>query len=187
MTTFEVSFPDPWATLPVRAGGPERVQELSVGLAELGSTAQESISAYLTSVLPALTDLGVSGFAALTIPDPDSGELIQAFCATTAVAAVRGGHEELRDIAEGGLHPDLERDTTDVQVETGAAVRSSAFRFAEELMDDDGVAPYAFEVRYAIPLPEHRIGVLHFETMSLVYLEQLERMFDAIAGTAAVV
>jgi hypothetical protein len=63
-------------------------------------------------------------------------------------------------------------------------VRSSAFRLAAELTDEEGLAPYAAEVRFAVPLGDDRIGILHFETLSLVYLEELEKLFDAIAGTA---
>jgi hypothetical protein len=39
-------------------------------------------------------------------------------------------------------------------------------------------------VRFAFPLPGRRIGVLHFETLSLAGFEELESLFDVIAGTA---
>lgn len=182
MTSLLLDFPEPWAVLPVADGGPAAVEELVRGMGDLGPEAQDATRAYLEALLPALTELGVDGFASLAVPDGDSG-LVQAFCAV-GVAAGPAGEDELRSIAEGGLHPGLDRTTTTAPLPLGTAVRSSAIRFAEELVDHDGLAPYVAEVRFAVPLPEGRIGVLHFETLSLVYLEELERLFDAIAGTA---
>jgi hypothetical protein len=88
--------------------------------------------------------------------------------------------------AEGGRHQGLERDTGMVRLDVGPVVRSSAFRFVPELLDDETIAPYTAEVRFALPLPGGRIGVLHFETLSLACFEHLECLFDTIAGTARV-
>jgi hypothetical protein len=92
----------------------------------------------------------------------------------------------LRAVAEGGPHPGLERDTVTVELSPGRAVRSAAFRFVDELLDDPDVVPFAAEIRFALPLPGRRIGVLHFETPSLRGFEQLGSAFDTIAGTARV-
>ena len=186
MSAIQVRFPDGWAVLPVSSGSQATVDDLVAGLAELGPEAQGAMSEYLHAVLPALADLGVDGFASLALQDADSGSLIEAFCAV-GIAPGPVSEERLRSVAEGGLHPDLERDTTTFRLGLGTAVRSSAVRWAEELVDTDGVAPYAAEVRFACPLDDDRIGILHFETMALVYLEELEELFDAIAGTARVV
>lgn len=186
MTTLTLTFPDPWATLPVDDDGPRTVRDLVAGMAELGDATQEAFDRYLMALLPALADLGVDGFASLALADEESEQLIEAFCAIAVVPSVGAGEPELRAIAEGGLHPGLERETTAIELPVGAGVRSSAIRFAEELRDDEGFAPYAAEVRFAFPLGGDRIGVLHFETLALVYLEELEHLFDAIAATANV-
>jgi hypothetical protein len=73
-----------------------------------------------------------------------------------------------------------------VALPIGPAARSSAIRFAEELVDDDGYAPYAAEIRFAFPIDNRLVGVLHFDTLTLVYLEDLEELFDAIAATVRV-
>jgi hypothetical protein len=180
-----VDFPEDWAVLPVRAGGSDAVGELTSGLDELGEPAQRRAGELLSSLLPELSKLGVDGFASLAMSD-EGGTLVEAVC---AIGVVPGPINEagLRSIAEGGLHPGLERETTVVALPAGSAVRSSAFRFAEELADEEGLAPYAAEVRFAVPLGDgDRIGILHFETLSLVYLEELEELFDAIAETARV-
>jgi hypothetical protein len=186
MSSLQVTFPDEWATLPVRDGGREKVHELVLSLAEAGAEAQQAAEAFFSALLPTLDRWGIAGFASLALPDEESGGLVQAFCAIAVVAAQTGADAELRTIAEDGPHPGLERDTRIVRLPTGAAARSAAFRFAEELLDDEGLAPYAGELRYAIALPGNRVGILHFETLSLVYFAELERLFDAIAGTAQV-
>jgi hypothetical protein len=107
----------------------------------------------------------------LTMPLPPSGG---------------GDDDALRAVAEGGRHPGLERDTMAVELSMGPAVRSSAFRFTPELLDDVTIAPYTAEVRFALPLPGDRIGVLHFETLSLTCFDELEYLVDAIAGTARI-
>ena len=181
MSALQLDFPLPWAVLPTGAGSAETAAALTAGMGELSPEAQAATARYLGALVPALRDLGIDGFASLVIPDEESDSLVQAFCAVGTVAAGTGSP---RDIAEAGPHPGLERDTTGVQLPIGDAVRSSAVRLAEELADDQGWAPYAAEVRYAVPLGDDRVAVLHFETMSLVYREELEDVFDAIAGSA---
>ena len=185
MSALTVRFPDEWATLSVRDSGQAQVRELVTGLAEVGAEAQDAADAFFRAVLPMLEGWGISAFASLALADEESDGLVQAMCAI-AVLAASTDEPELRALAESGPHPGLEWDTTTVQLPLGVAVRSSAIRFAGELLDTDGLAPYALEVRYVLPLGSDRIGVLHFETMSLVYLAELERMFDAIAGTARI-
>lgn len=185
MRTLEVNFPPAWATLPVRNGGPESVHELVSGLAEVGPEAQQAAEAFFTALLSTLDSWGISGFASLALPDEEIGGLVQAFCAI-AVVPTMTGQPELRTLAEAGPHPELERETRTVTLPLGTAVRSSALRFADELRDEDGAAPYSFELRFVVPLGADRAGILHFETLSLVYLEELERMFDSIAATARV-
>lgn len=160
MSALEVTFPDEWLTMPMRAAGG------------------------VTTLLPTLDELHFDGRASLALLDECDGVPVRAFC---AVGAVPGrGAVRVRAVAEGGPHPGLERDTVTVQLAVGPAVRSSAFRFVPELLDDASIAPYAAEVRFAFPLPAGRIGVLHFETLSLSCFEQLEDLFDLIAGTARV-
>ena len=176
MTTLEVTFPDLWATVSTT-----RVRHR---VPELGSGAQDGSSGQVTDVLPAVAGLSVGGFASVSVPDPECGSRVAAFCLINDVPRCSSDEADLRALAEGGLHVGLERDTSTVRLPVGPAFRSSAFRFDEELLDDVGRAPYAFEVRFVFPLPGHRAGVLHFETTSLSYLDDLESLFDAIAGTA---
>jgi hypothetical protein len=186
MTSLQVRFPEQWATLPV--GGPEgaiAAGELVSGMGELDRDAQVAMDAYLTAVLPTLQAWGIDGVASLVLPD-EAGGLIQAFCAISLVQGETGDAAELRRVVEAGPHPGLERETTEVDLPAGTAVRSAAFRFAEELLDAEGVAPYSGEVRYAFPLPDDRIGILHFETLSLIYFRELAGLFDAIAETTRI-
>ena len=162
MSGLQLDFPLPWAVLPTGAGSAETTAALVAGMGELGPEAQEATAEYFGALVPALRELGIDGFASLVIPDEDNDSLVQAFCAVGTVAA---GADSPRAIAEAGLHPGLERETTDVALPIGAAVRSSAVRLAEELADGEGWAPWAAEVRYAVPLGDDQVAVLHFETM----------------------
>lgn len=119
-----------------------------------------------------------------TVPAGAIGGPVPAVCMVDVVAAEDAG--ALHRAAEAGPHPGLERDTTDVVLPAGPAVRSAAFRFAEELLDDAALVPYAAEVRYAIALPASRIGILHFETTSLRHFPELVALFDTIARTARI-
>jgi hypothetical protein len=181
VSALQVDFPLPWAVLPTDAGSTETTAALVAGMGELSPEAGAATAEYFGALVPALRGLGIDGFASLVVPDEENDSLVQAFCAVGTVAA---GADLLREIAEAGLHPGLERETADVELPIGAAVRSSAVRLAEELADDEGWAPWAAEVRYAVPLGDDQVAVLHFETMSLVYREELENLFDAIAGSA---
>lgn len=193
MTSLQVTFPEPWAVLPTGASGQVRAERLVAGLAELGSETQDAAREYFAALLPTLDRFGVDGLASLVVQDPAASTTVRAFCVLGVLAREVAADEatgdeasELRAIAEAGPHPGLERETTPATLPVGAAVRSSAFRHATELVDPDGVAPYSAELRFAFPIDRERVGILHFETLSLVYLEALTEMFDAIAGTARV-
>ena len=161
MSTLEVTFPDEWQTMPMHAAGG------------------------VTTLLPTPDELHFDGRASLALLEECHGTPVQAFC---AVGVVPGDADdaELWAVAEGGRHPGLERDTLDVEFAVGRGVRSSAFRFVPDLLEDDSIAPYTAEVRFALPLPAGRIGVLHFETLSLTCFGELECLFDTIAGTARI-
>jgi hypothetical protein len=185
MTALQVDFPEPWAVLPSGARGVTAVETLAPELAELGPEAQEAVVRQLTTLARGLDDLEIDGLASLVITDEESQTLVQAVCAMAVLATdEKLTPEEVRRIAEAGPHPGGERQTTSVQLPAGPAVRSAAVRHAAELIDADGLAPFAAEVRYVVPVAEGRVGVLHFETLSLVYLEELTELFDAVAGTA---
>ncbi|MGY1831651.1 hypothetical protein ACI8AA_14660 [Geodermatophilus sp. SYSU D01180] len=155
---------------------------------DLGPEGRAAAQAYLDALLPLLHSGGVDSFASLVVQIPEVGHTVQAFCAVGVLGRDRtvDGEAEVRVLAETGLHPGLERETTPVDLPVGRGLRSAAFRHATELIDSEGVAPYAAEVRYVVPLDAERVAVLHFETLSLVYLDELTEMFDAIAGTARV-
>ena len=180
MSVLEVSFPQEWATMPTGGAGEQTARDLVAGLADLGPEVQSSTAAFLDALVPTLADLGIGTFASLALPDGDGG-IVQAYCTISTAAGT-----DLTALAEGGPHPGLDRTTTTVQLPVGTAVRSSALRFAAELADDEQLAPYVAEVRFALPLPEGRVGVLHFATLSVVYLAELAELFDAIAATARV-
>jgi hypothetical protein len=65
----------------------------------------------------------------------------------------------------------------------GNTVRSSAVRWAGELVDATGLAPFVAECRYVFAAGDDQVGILHFETDTIVYLDELAPMFDAIAAT----
>jgi hypothetical protein len=160
VSALEVTFPDQWLTVPMGSAGG------------------------VTTLLPTLDELQFDRNASLALLNECCGTPVQAFCAVGVVPG--NGAEALREVAERGRHPHLERDTITVQLAPGPALRSSAFRFAPELLGDETVVPFTAEVRFALPLPGGRIGVLHFETLSLTCFEELECLFDMIAGTARV-
>jgi hypothetical protein len=160
VSALEVTFPDEWLTMPMRSAGG------------------------VTTLLPTPDELHFDARASLALLDECDGVPVRAFCAVGVVSG--SGKDRLVTVAEGGRRPGLERDTMTVQLAVGPVVRSSAFRFVPELLDDLTIAPYTAEVRFALPLSHDRIGVLHFETLSLTCFEQLECLFDTIAGTARV-
>ena len=188
MSALTVDFPTAWSHIGSGGAGHQRVEELVAGSAELGPEAQEAAREYFTALLPVLRRSGVDSLGSLAVYDEETGHTVKAFCALGVLGRDVGadGDVELRTIVEGGPHPGLHRETTSVELPVGPALRSSAVRHATELQDRDGVAPYAAEVRYAFAIDADRLGVLHFETMSLVYLKGLTTMFDAIAGTTRV-
>ena len=160
MSALEVTFPDEWLTVPMRAAGA------------------------VTTLLPTPDELDFDGRASLALLDEWDGVPVSVFCAVGVVPG--NGEQRLRAVAEGGRHAGLERDTMTLQLSVGPVVRSSAFRFVPELLDDPTIAPFTAEVRFALQLPAGRIGVLHFETLSLTCFDQLEGLFDMIAGTARI-
>lgn len=160
MTALEVTFSDEWLTMPM------------------------AHSRGVTTLLPTAAQLRFDHRASLALLDEYGGSPVRAFC---AVGTVPGrGDGAVRAAAENGPHPGLERDTATVRFDLGPALRSAAFRFDPALLDDDTVLPFTAEVRFALPLPADRIGVLHFETLSLACFERLESLFDTIAGTARI-
>ena len=184
MSVLEVTFPDQWLALPGRtAAAVARPVTPGGAWAHRGGSATGLREG---TVLRALTELDFDDLAAFALPDERTLDGVQAFCAIGVVHHFTGTHAELRTVAESSRHPGLERDTVTVELSLGRVTRSSAFRFADELLLDEDVLPFAAEVRFALPLPGRRIGVLHFETLSLHGFEELESLFDTIAGTARV-
>jgi hypothetical protein len=187
MSTLQVTFPERWAVLRRGPDGRVTAEELVAGMAELGEDTQDAARAYFDALIPALDQAGIEALASLVVRTPEPPTTVQAHCALAVLSRDGSGEDDLlRAVAEGGPHPGLERETWEVELPAGPAVRSFAFRHATELVDADGVAPYAAEVRFAFPVHGDRVGVLHFETLSLVYLDQLTEMFDAIAGTTRI-
>jgi hypothetical protein len=188
VSLLEVTFPDEWLPLATRSTPVARpVPPGGAG----GHVVPSQVSGPADALVSAVAELGLDGVAFLVLPDPRAGKSIQAFsiqafCAIGVLPQATGDHAELRAVAESGRHPGLERDTLAVELSVGPGVRSSAFRFADELLDDWRVVPFAAEIRFTLPLPGRRIGVLHFETLSLSCFEELETLFDLIAGTARV-
>jgi hypothetical protein len=184
VSVLEVTFPDEWLILSVRS-----VAAIARPVPPGGAWAHRRgpvTGRCPPELLQAVSGLDFDGIASLALPGERTGDRIQAFCAIGVVPATGRDDDELRAVAESGRHAGLERDTLSVEFPVGPAVRSSAYRFADELLDDRDVAPFAAEVRFALRLPGRRIGVLHFETFSLSGFGQLEPLFDTIAGTARV-
>jgi hypothetical protein len=179
VSVLEVTFPDEWLALP----GPSHT---AMPRPETPGGWVRSSGPATGVPLRALAEPDVDDLAVLALPEDPAGPGIQAFCAIGVVHHVAGMHTELRVVAESSPHAGLERDTLTVEFSLGRVVRSSAFRFVDELLADELVVPFAAEIRFALPLPGRRIGVLHFETLSLRRFEELECLFDTIAGTARV-
>lgn len=183
MTVLEVHFPDSWTIVPGGPHGLEAVTALVAGLDEHRSGG--SRGRQLPGLLPLLTDVPLESFACLLAPDVVPGPTMRACCAIGVMSTgAAAGDADLREVAESGPHRGLDRQTRTVILPLGRAVRSSAVRFAEELLAVPEVAPYVAEVRFALPLPAGRIGVLHFETMELDRLAEMTGLFDEVARTA---
>jgi hypothetical protein len=97
--------------------------------------------------------------------------------------APRSGRQDAYQLIRDGWRHDRHRDRRAL---SGPRRPLRCRRFVDELLDDPDVVPFAAELRFALPLPGRRVGVLHFETPSLRGFEQLESAFDTIAGTARV-
>ena len=188
MTSLDVRFPKEWAVLPCTGGSQrEALEQLGVALAEFGVDAADAGNQYLRALTHGLAQVGVSGVAALMLVNEDGTESVRAVCAVGTMSAsemsasgVGGG---LAEVAEAGPHPGLDRQTSQVTLAVGDAVRSSAIRWAGELSDASGLAPFVAECRYVFAAGVEQVGILHFETDTVVYLEELAPMFDAIAAT----
>jgi hypothetical protein len=186
LSALEVTFPDEWLPLPLGSVPGEATSQPTLGRHPCGDAAQPPIGVRGAGLLPVVDELDFADGASLALLGERCGFGIRAFCAVGVVPDRTGDVDALRRVAEHGRHPGLERDTVTVQLCTGRGVRSAAFRFAPELLDDEFLVPFAAEVRFALPLPAGRIGVLHFETVSLARFEELECLFDTIAGTARI-
>jgi hypothetical protein len=184
VSVLEVTFPDEWRSVSRRPAAAV-VRPVTPGSVRPHDD-PPAASRRTAGVLRALTELDFDRLACFALPDEGSGEEIQAFCAIGVVHHFTGTQAELLAVAESGRCPGLERDTLTVEFPLGRVVRSSAFRFVDELLADVSAVPFAAEVRFALPLPGRRMGVLHFEALSLRRFEELESLFDTIAGTARV-
>jgi hypothetical protein len=184
---LNVGFPPPWATVRGRELGRQDAGVIVGGIvADLGAEAAASASSYFETLVPALAAFGLDALAALTVVDESGVDAAQAFCAVGAVSVDPqvSLDDGLWSVAESGPHPGLDRQTTRIDLPLGTTIRSEAFRLAIEALDDDGVAPYVAEVRYAFAIDHTSIGFMHFETQTLVYYDELMTMFDAIVRQA---
>lgn len=188
MTSLDVCFPKEWAVLPC-TGRPqqEALDGFGAALAELGVDVADAGTQYLRALTDGLGEVGVSGVAALMLVNEDGTESVRAVCAvgtmSTAGMSTSAIDTVLTEVAEAGPHPGLERRTSEVALAVGDTVRSSAIRWAGELSDASGLAPFVAECRYVFAAGDEQVGILHFETDTVVYLDDLEPMFDAIAST----
>ena len=187
-TSLDVRFPPEWAVLACSGESQrEALNWYGAALAELGVDVADAGNQYLRALTEGLAEVGVSGIAALMLVNEDGTESVRAVCAVGTMSAAgmstSGGERMLAEVAEAGPHPGLDRQTSQVALAVGNTVRSSAIRWAGELRDASGLAPFVAECRYVFAAGVERVGILHFETDTVVYLEDLEPMFDEIAAT----
>lgn len=188
VTSLDVCFPHQWAVLPCAGGSKkEALDQLNAALAELGIDAADAGGQYLRVLTDGLAEVGVSGVAALMLVNEDGTESVRAVCAvgtmSTSEMSTPGIDGVLTEVAEAGPHPGQDRHTSQVTLAVGDTVRSFAIRWAGELSDASGMAPFIAEWRYVFAAGDDQVGILHFETDTVVYLDDLEPMFDAIAAT----
>jgi len=188
VTSLDVRFPTAWAVMPCTGGSQQNaLEQLGAALAEFGADVEDIGNQYLRALTDGLAEVGVSGVAALMLVNEDGTESVRAICAIGTMRAPEmspsGLEGVLAEIAEAGPHPGLDRQTSRVTLAVGDTVRSSAMRRADELVDASGLAPFVAECRYVFAAGVEHVGILHFETDTVVYLDDLEPMFDAIAAT----
>ena len=188
VTSLDVRFPVEWAVLPCT--GDSR-QEILAGfhaaIGDLGNEAQAAADQYFQTLTDRLGGVGVSGIASLMIVDEEKGDSVRAVCAVGTVDVSDldelSSGDLLVTVAESGPHPGLDRHTERTMIAGHDAVRSTATRWAGELADTAGWAPYVAEFRYVFPTGTGQLGILHFQTDTVVYLDDLASVFDAIADT----
>ena len=146
---------------------------------------RDRFKAYLDELGAVLRASGVDALAAMAVPDGDAS-LVQAACAVTSVPYDESDPSALAALAATSPFGDGEVDVVPHQTRLGMGARASRYRPGRELTDRTGHWPYVREVRYALPIAEGVAVLLHCETLSVVYAEELDGVFDAIAARLTV-
>jgi len=146
---------------------------------------RDQFKTYLDELGAVLQAAGVNALAAMAVLDGDAG-LVQAACAVTSVPYDESDPGALAALAATSPFGDGEVDIVPHQTSLGMGARASRYRPGRELTDRTGHWPYVREVRYALPIAEGVAALLHCETLSVVYAEELDGVFDAIAARLTV-
>jgi len=146
---------------------------------------RDQFRTYLDELGAVLRASGVDALAATAVPDGDAG-LVQAACAVTSVPYDGSDPGALAALVATSPFGDGEVEVVAHRTSLGMGARASRYRPGRELTDRTGHWPYVREVRYALPVAEGVAVLLHCETLSVVYAEELDGVFDAIAARVTV-
>lgn len=184
---LSVTFPPEWGYLSAMEDF-EETQDLLLADAEaLGTQVQDAFRAYFAALASTLRHARLAGLASLAHFAEDPDTLLVATCAVAFEGLRHDIDDPVADVALAGAaigEPVIESSTTVVHSALGAGVRVSTIHTVAALATGDGSAPVVGQVRYAFPLDGRTALLLHFSTPSVVYLDELTALFDAIAATA---
>lgn len=176
-----VRLPDDWAVIPAD-GGAEAIDALMEPLAEASESERRVVREYFGAVAQVLRETGVLALGTMLHYDENPPSFAHATCAWALHTLDAGADRPYEALAAASPFAGMDRTVTPF----AGGARSLTFRRATELTDDAGNWPYVLEVRYAVPGAGGVAILLHFESLTVLYADELEGLFDAIAATAAV-
>lgn len=180
-----VDLPEDWAVIPAD-GRSEAVDALLAPLAEADDASRRVVREYVEAVAEVLRGAGVLALAVMMHYDDDPPSLVQATCAWALQSLDPRAERPFEALVAASPFTAMDRTIGQFHGKGGDGARSLTFRRATELTDGAGRWPYILEARYAVPAVPGVAILLHFESLTVLYAEELEGLFDAIAATAAV-
>lgn len=180
-----VSLPEDWAVIPADAQS-EAIDALLEPLA-VDEEDRRVVREYVDAVAAVLRGAGVLALATVMHYDDDPPSFVQATCAWALHSLDPSADRPYEALVAASPFAGMDRAISPFPGKGGGdGARSLTFRRATEWTDDAGNWPYVLELRYAVPAVAGMAILLHFESLTVLYTEELEGLFDAIAATAAV-
>lgn len=182
---LNVRLPEDWAVIPAD-GGTDAIDALMEPLAEANEAERRVVREYFDAVAQVLRDAGVLALATMLHYDDDPPSFAHATCAWALHTLDPDADRPYESLAAASPFEGMDRTVGPFSGAAGEGARSLTFRRATELTDEAGNWPYVLEVRYAVPAVPGVAILVHFESLTVLYADELEGLFDAIAAAAAV-